>query len=218
MAKRLYVEPGRRMTGVNKDGEASDIVLLSKAADKASGAVYSANDFAAADLDLEVDFGPSSSSRRSSTARGLANVLPMIQDQELGQVLGTMMLMNLDGEGMSDLYPYLRRKLLALGAIEPTDKELEDLAKKAEATPPPAQDQYLRAAAEKQLAAAARDRAAAVLDVARIGESKARTAEILEGVDRDNTAALLDQVSALSEPGQQAQPAPGLPAAAPQAL
>lgn len=219
MAKGLYVENGRRLTGVTRDNESTDIDLLAKAADKASGAVYNANDFAAADMELEIDFGPSSSSRRSSTARGLANVLPMIQDPELSQVLGTMMLMNLDGEGMGDLYPYLRRKLLALGAVEPTDKERDDLAKKAQATPPAAQEEYLRAAAQKQLAAAQKDRADTVLSIARAGEAKARTADIAEGIDRSNHGALFDQLSALGgEQLQAAQPAPGPTAAAPQVL
>ena len=42
-------------------------------------------------------------------------------------VLGAMAMMNMEGEGISDVRDYFRQKLLKMGVVQPTEAEAEEL-------------------------------------------------------------------------------------------
>lgn len=215
MAKELYVERGRKLRGLDAEGASRDYVLLAQGADRGTGEVYLENDFSAGeDMGIEVGFGPSSQSRRQSTVRSLTSMIPLVQDQELLTVLSALALMNLDGEGVGDLHKYLRRKLLSLNAVEPTEDERKELAAAQAGKQPPAQDEYLRAAANKEIAASVKARADTVLSLARAEEAKASAASIADRIGPDGIAALAKAVNELTrgaDPGLQPQGAPAAP-------
>lgn len=202
MAKEIYVEQGRKLRGASAEGQPEIIELQKRKIDPKSGAAYISADFPSADLDLEVTYGPTSTNKRTSTVRDLTGVLTIVKDPETASIIEAMILMNMDGEGMAETRGYFRKKLLALGAVEPTDEERAKIEEAQASKPEPANDVYLRAAAEKEVAAAIKARADTLLALARAEESRAKAAAIGSDVDRND----VDQLVALSNELGAAQP------------
>lgn len=208
MAKDLLVEPGRRMKTVDGADQTSTVELLKPMVDQ-DGQAYLANDMSRASFDVVPDVGPSSSSRRAATVRALTGMLGMTSDPETHSVLTSMVMMNMEGEGMNDVRAYYRNKLVRMGVIEPTEDEKQQLAAEA-------QNQKLDPNAEYLAAAAGKAKADEALAVARVGETHAKTVATLAKVGSDVQADAIALADALT-PGPiqdvPAQPvAPELPA------
>lgn len=198
MAKDILVEEGRKMKGVNEQGEVEPIELI-KPMTSDSGEVEYENDLSEANFDVSVDVGPSSASKRQSTVRSLTGMMQISQDPETLQVLGAMAMMNMEGEGIGEVRDYFRAKLIKMGVIKPTEEEAEELAKEAANTPPDPNAEFLKASAEQAAAEATKARAGTILAIAKAKESEAKTAEILSGIDISERDALLRTVDALGE-------------------
>ncbi|WP_323141295.1 portal protein [Massilia phyllosphaerae] len=178
MAKDLLVEEGRRMKTVDHTDKKGMVELFKPMIDRKTGAHYLANDMSAANFDVEPDVGPSSVSRKAALVRQLIEILQMTQDPETVTVITSMILMNLEGEGMGDLRAFYRRKLVKMGVLEPTEEEKQQLeaeAQQAAQQPPSAQDQYFMAGAQNQAADAAKKQADTVLTAAKVEQTKAQT-------------------------------------------
>jgi hypothetical protein len=198
MAKDVYVEQGRKLKGVNASGEIGSIELLRPAVDK-SGKQILENDLANAEFDVVVDVGPSSSSKRSAIVRRLIDMLPMVAtDPETLQVLIAVIMENMEGEGMSDVREYFRKKLLKIGAAKPTEEEKAELAEELQGQQPDANTQYLQAEARKADALSQKAQADTVLAVAKAEETKANTVKTLADMDQNATTHLIDTVERLS--------------------
>ena len=198
MAKDILVDEGRKMKGVNEQGEVEPIELL-KPMTGDSGKVENENDLSEANFDVSVDVGPSSASKRQSTVRSLTGMMQISQDPETLQVLGAMAMMNMEGEGIGEVRDYFRAKLIKMGVIKPTEEESEELMKEAQNTPPDPNAEFLKASAEQALAEAVKSRANTLLAISKAKESEAKTAEILAGIDISQRDALLQTVDALGE-------------------
>lgn len=208
MAKDLLVEPGRRMKTVDGADQTSTVELLKPMVDQ-DGQAYLANDMSRASFDVVPDVGPSSSSRRAATVRALTGMLGMTTDPETQTVLTSMVMMNMEGEGMNDVRAYYRNKLVRMGVIEPTEDEKQQLAAEAQNQKPDPNAEYLAAAAGKA-------RADEALSVARVGETHAKTvatlAKVGSGVQAD-AIALADALTPGPIQDVPAQPAaPEVPA------
>lgn len=178
MAKDLHIEAGRKMKTVDKEGAAGTVELQKPMVNKDTGATYLANDLSDAKFDVVPDVGPSSSSRRAATVRALTGLLGMTADPEAQNVLTSMVMMNLEGEGMNEIRAYYRTKLVKMGVIKPTEEEKQELAaeqQQAAQQPPSAQDQYLLAGAQNQAADAINKQANAALTAAKIEQTNALT-------------------------------------------
>lgn len=182
MAKDLLVEPGRKMKTLDPEGQAGTIELMKPMLDKATGRTYKANDLARAKFDVVPDVGPSSSSRRAATVRALTGVLGMTADPEAQQVLTSMIMMNLEGEGMSEIRAYYRNKLVRMGVIPPTEEEKQEMAAEQQGQQPSAQDQYLLAGAQNQAADAFKKQADAMLTAAKTEQTHTDTIVKLAGI------------------------------------
>jgi len=124
-----------------------------------------ANDLTKANMEVTTDVGPSSSSRRAATVRALTGMLQLTQDPEIQQVLSAMAMLNMEGEGISEVRDYFRAKLVRMGAVKPTEEEVAEMeAEKQQSAqqPPDAQTQFLLSSAEEASAAAAEKRAQTV--------------------------------------------------------
>jgi len=203
MAKDLLVEPGRRMKTVDGADQTSTVELLKPMVDQ-DGQAYLANDMSRASFDVVPDVGPSSSSRRAATVRALTGMLGMTTDPETQTVLTSMVMMNMEGEGMNDVRAYYRNKLVRMGVIEPTEDEKQQLAAEAQNQQPDPNAEYLAAAAGKA-------RADEALAVARVGETHAKTVATLAKVGSGVQADAIALADALT-PGP-IQDAPAQPAA-----
>lgn len=202
MAKDILVDEGRKMKGIGEQGEVESIELLKPMATE-SGAVEHENDLSEADFDVAVDVGPSSASKRQTTVRSLTGMMQITQDPETLQVLGAMAMMNMEGEGISEVRDYFRQKLIRMGVAKPTEEEAQQLAAEMQGQQPDPQAVFLQASADQAQAEAVKARADTILTVAKAEKTKAETAETLAGMDLAERQHLVDAATKLGETFQQ---------------
>ena len=204
MASELYVEDGRKMKVVGNQDEIDSIELFKPIYNEASGEVERANDLTKAKFDVAIDIGPTSSSKRSATVRSLTNMLPLMGDPMDQQVLGSMIMMNMEGEGVNEVREYYRKKLLRLGVVEPTKEEAQQLAQEAQNQQPDANTLYLQSEAEKNKSLAIKAQADTELAIARAEETKAKAIDLMTRLDMDERQAVLEAIGQLGTQPQQA--------------
>jgi hypothetical protein len=210
MAKEVYVEEGRTMKVITDDEAAATVTLMQPMVDQETGEVRLSNDLSEAKFDVNVDVGPSSSSKRAATVRSLTGMMQITQDPETLQVLGAMAMMNMEGEGIGEVRDFFRKRLIRMGVVKPTQQETEALMAEMEAA---GQQQdpnaiFLQAAAEEAVGKAAQARANTIKIVADAELSRARTVETLAKageIDQNVTLTTLDAVEQ-AQRGQEIQP------------
>lgn len=210
MAKDIYIEEGRQMKVITENGETDSVTLMQPMVDQKTGEVKMANDLGSAKFDVDVDVGPSSSSKRAATVRALTGMMQITQDPETLQVLGAMAMMNMEGEGVSEVQNYFRQRLIRMGVVKPTEQESEAMMAEMEAR---GQQQdpnaiFLQAAAEEAVAKAAKARADTIKTVADAELSRARTAETMAKASEIDQNIALTTIDALEQAslGEQVQP------------
>ena len=196
MAAELYVEDGRQMKTMNASDEVGSVTLMDPVSDPHTGALSSNADLSKAKLDVAVEVGPSSASKREATVKTLTGMLQATQatqDPETAQVLMSMAIMNMEGEGISDVRAFFRQKLVSMGVIKPTDDEAKAMAAAAAQKSPDAQEEALRGMAEESQAKATKARADVIQTMADVEKTHAETMKILADVDMSTAekAALL---------------------------
>ena len=113
--------------------------------------------------------GPTSDSRRAATVRAITGMLAITSDPETAKVLQAMAMMNMEGEGISDVREYFRKQLVRLGVLKPTEEEKQELdAADAKARQPTPDQAYLIAEAQKTIAEMEKTRAEAAKIMAEI--------------------------------------------------
>jgi len=208
MAKEIYTEDRRKMKTIAQTGEAGTVELMQPMIDQKSGAVMMGNDLTAATFDVVAEVGPSSSSKRAATVRALTGMLQITTDPETAQVLTAMAMMNMEGEGVGDANAYFRKKLLRMGVVQPTDDEAQQLMAEMQGKPQDPNAMYLQAAAENEMAKAAKARADTVETVASAELKRAQTLETLGKVEESSQNMAMSNAQAVQEilRGQIVQP------------
>ncbi len=199
MARETMVEPGRKMKGMGSQGELHRIELGKPVLNTETGEVEYENDLSKAKFDVSVEVGPSSSSKRSATVRSLMGMMQLATDPETQQVLGAMAMMNMEGEGISEVRGYFRKKLIRMGVVEPTDQENEELMaelQQLQGQPDP-QSMYLEAEAAKSQAQAQKAMADVEYTAARTEETRAKTIETLAGIEQKERPNVVDTAQKL---------------------
>lgn len=195
MARELLVEEGRKMKGINAAGDSEQIELMQPKMRNEQMVIM--NDLSDADFDVAVDVGPSSASKKQATVRELTGMMQISADPETQQVLGAMAMMNMEGEGIQDVRDYFRKKLLAIGAVKPTEQEAQEMAQAQQGQQPSPQDQWFMAEAQKSQAQAAKANADTVKTVADAENTKADTILKLQQVDQsrqDQAMQIIDRL------------------------
>ena len=198
IARDIFVEQGRKMKGIASSGKMEPVELMKPVVND-EGEIEYENDMSCADYDVQVLVGPSSQTKRGATVRALTDMMTMTQDPEMTQVLSSMAMLNMDGEGIDDVRDYFRKKLLKMGVLKPTDTEAQEMAMEAQNAKPDPQAQYLQAASEQAIAQAAKAQADSILSVAKAEETRAKTTETLSKVsmaDQERIFALADRLTA----------------------
>lgn len=209
MAREIYVEDNRKMKAIEAHGAASQLVLNRPILNEETKEVEREIDLSRARFDVAVDVGPTSSSRRAATVRALTGMMGMVQDPTTAQVLSSMAMMNMEGEGLQDVRDYFRKQLVSMGAVKPTDDEKAEMQAQAENTPPDANQVFLMASAKEAEAKAVKAQADTEYAVARAGEAKANTLETLAGIDREDQRAVLEVAQKIGAAVQPPQPSGG---------
>jgi len=184
MAKDIFVEDNREMKVINKEGESS-IIKLGIPYNNEGELTYD-NDLSNANFSVNVDIGPATSSKKNAIVNNLSKALAASNDKETQFILSSLMIMNMEGEALEDIKPYFRKKLLKLGAVQPTKEEEEELMDEANNMEPSAEDTYLKSEAQKNISSVQKNEADTLKSVEQTNKIKAETVEILEGIEREN--------------------------------
>ncbi|TGB34392.1 portal protein [Burkholderia thailandensis] len=174
MAREIYDEEKRRVTTIGHDGTRGKATL--KEPRLVDGATTIVNDLGKGKFEVTVDVGPAFKSRRDATVRKLVDMLKFIQDPQTNQIVVSLILTNMDGEGLDDLQEFLRMQLVKLGVVKPTEeegKQLQAQQRAAAQQPPDPQSQYFLAAAQREQAAAGKAHADTVKTFADAANSRA---------------------------------------------
>lgn len=208
MAKEVYVEEGRKMKVITEAEDTETVTLMQPTIDQENGEMVMQNDLSTAAFDVNVEVGPSSSSKRAATVRALTGMMQITQDQETLQVIGAMAMMNMEGEGIGEVRDFFRQRLIKMGVVKPTDKELEALMAEAQSQPQDPNAIFLNAAAEEAVAKAAKARADTVETIASAELKRAQTAETMAKAGEIDQNITLTTIEALQQAGtgEQVQP------------
>jgi len=201
MAKDVLVEEGRKMKSIGPQGEMQSVELAKPMVNE-KGEIETENDLSEAEFDVNVDVGPSSSSKRAATVRALTGMASLTDDAETKQVLGAMAMMNMEGEGITEVRDYFRKKLLRMGVVKPTEEEQQTMADEQANQQPDPNTQYLQAAADEATANATQARAKTILTVAQADETKAQTMKILADVDSSEQRQAMEVIEKFGGLGQ----------------
>jgi hypothetical protein len=194
MAKDVYVEDNRRMKNVDEQGNISNIQLQRPIINSETGAMELENDLSRANFDVVADVGPSSSSKKAATVRALTGMMAITQDPETLQVLGSMAMMNIEGEGVGEVQQFFRGRLIKMGVVKPNEKEQEQMMAEMQNQQPDPNAVFLQAAAEEATAKASQARANVVKTIADAELSKAKTVETMAGIDISAQNAALNMI------------------------
>jgi hypothetical protein len=178
MAAEVYVEPKRKVRVMSEDGEAS-FKEINKPKLGRSGELLEGVDLDRAKFDVYADVGPSSQSSRQATVRALTNMMTLTQDPEDLKILTSMAMMNIEGEGLGDVRPFFRKRLVSMGAVEPTEEERTELEQAAQAQKPDPQAAFLETEGQKNMAQAQKYAAETRETVAKTAKTEAETVKIL---------------------------------------
>lgn len=207
MMRDIVVEDERPMKVVAPNGKASQTIMNRPVYVKETGETKVENDLTAANFEVDVDVGPSSSSRRAATVRALTGMMTLTQDPETLQVLSALTLMNIEGDGIGDANDYFRAKLVRMGVVKPTEEEQAQLAEEAANAKPDPQSQALMAMAEEAVANAAQARAKTVQTIADADLKRAQTAKTMAetmGEHNQQQIASAQALQGILNPPQQA--------------
>ena len=203
MAKDIYIEEGRRMKAISPTGTTSSVELMKPMISSETGEITLENDLSSAKFDVNVEVGPSSSSKRSATVRALTGMMQITNDPETASVLQSMAMMNMEGEGIADVRTYFRNRLVKMGVIKPTEEEAAQMMAELQGQPEDPNAIFLQAAAEEATAKAAKARADTVKTVADAELSRAKTLETLSNVDMDSQDHALNMLETIGGVVQQ---------------
>ena len=196
MAQEVYTEEKRRMKTLTDELEIGSVELMTPTLSEVGEVVYE-NDLSDAKMDVFVDVGPTSDSKRAATVRSLTGMMAITQDPQTMQVLSALALMNMEGEGMSDVRKFFRNQLVQMGAVEPTEEEREQMMM-AQQMAQQQQDPnaiFLAAAAEEAQAKAQKARADVIETIADAEYKQAKAAETYSKIDSDEQRFALDRAA-----------------------
>jgi len=183
MAKDIYSAERKKMKVVTASKETATIEMLKPSINEQGEMVYE-NDISKANYDVTVDVGPSSSSQKAATVRALTGMLAITSDPETQQVLQSAAMMNMEGEGIGELQGFFRKRLVKIGAIEPTEEEAQAMMIELQGKPQDPNAIFLQAAAEEAVAKAAKARADTVETIASAELKRAQTVKTLSDAEQ----------------------------------
>jgi len=197
MAKEIYVEDDRAMKTVDSQGKSGSVVL-NRPMSGDNGA-YTQNDISSASFDVNVEIGPASKTRKDAVLRMMKDFMQIpTMDPQTAQILQWYAISNLEGDGLTGLQDYAHQKLVAAGAIKPTEEEAKAMSEAAQNQQPDAQTQWALAAADKEKALAGKAQAEMMETLANIDQIRSKTEltrvqalEGLAGIDQAKKAAWL---------------------------
>ena len=203
MAKEIYVEDGRIMKSVSKDGKTASIKIGRKVTGP-DGEIISTADLTSAKFNVYTSVAPAAASRKSATVRTLTSMMAAFTgDPETQRILALAATMYTEGEGMGDIRDHARMQLVKMGVVKPSDEEqkMMDEQAAADANKPNPEVEFIKAEAVKSTAQAKEAEAKTKLAEANAKKSSAQALEILSKMNRAEREELLSIYEKLSNTG-----------------
>jgi hypothetical protein len=197
MARDVYVEPKRKMKGIDEQGQASSIELLKPALGE-NGEMVHENDLTAAMLDVVANVGPSFATQRAATRRTLVGMMQFAQDPQTQKMLLAVLMQQLDGDGVRDVAEYMRRELVMSGVMKPTQEEAEMMVQAQQNQKPDPNTLYVEAASEKERALAQKAQADTVNAMADAQLKRAKAQEALAKMSLEDRRLVLDTLTQMN--------------------
>jgi hypothetical protein len=107
--------------------------------------------------------------------------------------------MNMEGEGLSDVRNFFRKKMVEAGVVQPTEEEMIQMQAAMANQQPDPNAIFLQAAAEEATAKAAGARAGVVKTVAEAELTRAKTAKTISEIDNDDQKLAIDSMKSIQE-------------------
>lgn len=199
MMRDIVVEESRKMKVIDANGKASSVVVNQPAYNTETEEQYTQNDLSKATFEVDVDVGPSSTSRRAATVRALTGMMQITQDPETLGVLSSLAMMNMEGEGLTDAREYFRNKLVRMGVVKPTKEEEQQMAQEQANAQPDPQAQALMGMAEEAQAKATEARAKTIQVIADADLKRAQTAKTMAETAGETNKQMIASVQALQD-------------------
>lgn len=180
-AREVYYEPGRSVETMDEEGGDGSAVLHESFTDK-NGVYRIRNDIARGKYKVICSVTEATATRRDKTVKSCLSTAQVAQaagDVELAQVATLTAVMNQDGEGMTDLQSYARKRLVSMGVVPPNEEEQRQIEEDAANQQPDATQQALLAQAQEFEASAALKLAQTDLAAANTAVSKAKVVDTL---------------------------------------
>lgn len=194
MARELLTKEERKMKIVTPQGKVGQVEIAKPG--MIDGVVALENDISKANFDVDVTVGPSSQSKRAATVRALTGMMGLAQDPQDLKVLTGMALMNMEGEGLSDVNEYYRKQMVRMGVVKPTEEEAQQLAEEMQNQQPGAEQQYLIAAAAEAEAKAKKANADTLNTLADADLKAAQTEKTKASIQQEDTRLVIEAVQA----------------------
>ena len=213
MKKDIETKP-RKVKTLSEQGQRGTVNLMNPIQSDDGKLTYENN--LNENYDVISDVGASFQSKKESTVRNLLNILQTVAtvDPQQASIISSSIMMNMDGEGLSDLREYFRRSLVQQGIVKPTDdeqKELDAAQEQQAQQPPDANTQYLISSAAKADADASKSHAQTIQVIADTEKTQAETQQIIQGLGSEARAQLAQMIQMLLAQGEQQQTQPLLP-------
>jgi hypothetical protein len=202
MAREVYVEEGRAVETMDKDGKEPGTATLAEPYTDERGVFSIRNDIAEGNYKVISDVGEATTTRRDKTVKTLVNGSQVVAafDPELASaMMGTAML-NMDGEGMDDLQDWMRERLVGAGIVKPTEEEQRAMDEAEQGQQPDPQVEQAQATTGALLATAEKEHALAGKAVADTKLSEAKTTETLAKAHEHRTQGVFGRLSAMFQP------------------
>ncbi|CAM3699962.1 portal protein [Xenorhabdus thuongxuanensis] len=212
MAREVYGSD-TPMRVVNEDGT-DDVALMSgEVIDRQTGEAVALNDLSQGKYEVTVDVGQSFANRRDSTVKSLLDMLALVPPgTPKHDLLSSIVLDNMDGEGLDDLKEYNRQQLLLSGVVKPRNPEEEQRvaqAQQQQSQPDPAmiaamaQDKLAQAEMQKAMNEQAEIQVKAFKAQADAQVAAANVVKILASADSQQKSDIREALKLLSQFQQQ---------------
>lgn len=186
----------RKVRTLKQDGsQGTDEIMVPTVNE--DGASVLKNDISSGKYDVAVDVGPSFTTRRDATIKGIIQLMGKTPDPAQQSLLSQVALMNMDGEGLGDLRKYARKQLVNQGVVSPTKEEEQEMQQAQQNKQPDPQAAFLLASAKEAEGKAVKAAADSEL-------VKAKTAETLAGIDQGQFDRMMQLMQALHDQSQAA--------------
>ena len=179
----------QRFETILKEDDSENVVQLFEwVIDEETGKPVEINDITKGKFEVVVDTGPAFASRRRETVNTISEIMQnTAENSPYMPMLYTILLDNVDGEGLEDVKKFNRQQAIQAGYKDPeTDEEIAMVEALRNQQGQPDEQQKLLQAAAAQAEAEARERdSKATLNISTAEKNQALTQQILSDINQD---------------------------------